>query len=154
MLSWCQLCLFSNRSPNLFPIRKYPFEPSGYYQSKSQSIVAALLQLKAANISEFVHIATHLLDTWTPRVRTCWLRFVYISNFPNRAKHYARTTAAVAEPKQNVQQPQSAWWESKKEFECFQDAIVLRGSVLQYQEQESIARGHSPQISNRRKMKV
>ena len=26
-----------------------------------------------------------------------WLRFVYISNFPNRAKHYTRTTAAVAE---------------------------------------------------------
>ena len=36
-------------------------------------------------------------EPWTPRVRTCWLRFVYISNFPNRAKHYARTTAAVAE---------------------------------------------------------
>jgi len=71
-------------------------------------------------------------QSWTPRVRTCWLRFVYISNFPNRAKHYARTTAAVAEPKQNVQQPQSAWWESKIEFECFRDAIVLQGSVLQF----------------------
>ena len=76
---------------------------------------------------------------WTPRVRTCWLRFVYISNFPNRAKHYARTTAAVAEPKQNVQQPQSAWWESKKEFECFQDAIVLQGSVLQFRSHHRIS---------------